>query len=215
MGSTMKPIIFCTESIQAILDGYKSQTRRVAMPGIQQPKYKPGDILYVRETWQEVFETEYDPNADGYCVSIRTVISNFDDIPKMGVGLSREYSCELMRPREKYYVYKASEIHFTDQSNRLIWRSPIYMPREAARIFLRVTDVREEWVQDISEEDIKAEGLHYKSSMWKSKWTTPAAYRMEFQRLWNSLNARRGYGWETNPRVWVNTFERVSREEAQ
>jgi len=77
------------------------------------------------------------------------------------------------------------------------------MPREAARIFLRVIDVRVERLQEITEEDARAEGCDANipdgvpsSIVW-------------FYEIWNRLNARRGYGWDTNPWVWVIEFERT------
>jgi hypothetical protein len=99
------------------------------------------------------------------------------------------------------------------------------MPREAARIFLRVTDVRVERVQDISEEDAKAEGI---VSYWAEPHRDDAPFigaakelgadlcltrREAFQQLWNHINAKRGYGWDTNPWVWVYTFERTEKPE--
>jgi hypothetical protein len=75
----------------------------------------------------------------------------------------------------------------------------IFMPRAAARLFLRVKNVRAERLQDISEEDAIAEGVD---------GIEPGELFFNFIALWNSLNAKRGYGWEANPWVWVYTFER-------
>ena len=155
----MKPIIFSTEMVKAILDGRKTQTRRIIKPqpmlklypnfenkswhwkdchwlegGIGFPTsgiedyspYKPGDILWVRETWCEVpYETKCIKSGDGFLC-----------VPKK--------------------AYKAdSKIDFTG-----IWKSPIHIPKEAARIFLRVVGVEVERLQDISEEDAIAEGVN-------------------------------------------------------
>lgn len=181
----MKPILFSTAMVQAILEGYKTQTRRVINPqpmaglresvfvrsGIEdghgrevKPKYLPGDVLYVRETWNEVF--------------------GFDGITHVR------------------YIYKQqcpSHIH---------WRPSIFMPRKAARIFLRTTDVRAEKVQEITEEDAYAEGVITNAAVKVS------SYVFWFESLWNRFNYKRGYGWDANPWVWVYTFELITREEA-
>jgi hypothetical protein len=74
------------------------------------------------------------------------------------------------------------------------WRSPIHMPRWASRITLKITDIRPECLPDIAHEDAIAEG---------------SSGIDEYRELWDSLNSKRGYGWEANPWVWVIEFERV------
>lgn len=71
----------------------------------------------------------------------------------------------------------------------------------AARLWLRVTDVRVERVQDISEDDARAEGYPY------FDFATNMPVLTDFTSLWDSINAKRGHGWDTNPWVWVITFE--------
>jgi hypothetical protein len=193
----MKPILFSTEMVQAILAGRKTQTRRVM--GVSgalypnetvadwvvrwkvEPRYHKGDILWVRETWQTV------PSEDG----------------------------------EGYaYVYRASQNgrDWEDNTEGWKWRPSIFMPKEAARLILKVTNVRAERLQDISEEDARAEGVgdpyEYQHPMYYD-------YKMfdgvscgicAFAGLWESINAKRGYGWETNPFVFVYEFERVEVE---
>jgi hypothetical protein len=77
------------------------------------------------------------------------------------------------------------------------------MPRWASRITLDLTDVRVERVQDISEEDARAEGASYGRPPYQS------SEREWFSLLWDSINAKRGYGWDVNPWVWVLSFRRV------
>lgn len=208
----MKPILFSTPMVQAILDGRKTQTRRIIKPqpakeatqferfietvdcGLEarfgsknssavcdrKPQYKPGDILWVRETFCEVpYEHNHVPIKGGHIT-----------IPK--------------------YAYKAdSERDYTG-----IWKPSIHMPREAARIFLRVKTVRVERLQDITEEDARAEGCSTKilNDGWKNIGTLTA--RDEFITLWEHLNAKRGLGWDRNPWVWVVEFEHMSKGEA-
>lgn len=254
----MKPILFNQDMVKAILDGRKTVTRRVVkLPkhirkqedGLYtlfaegdcyenkhfeeivdyiEPPYEVGDILYVRETWQNVYETEYDKNVDRYCVDIRKHISNFDDIPKINIGLSTEWSCSLMQPRNKYYVYKASDINYTSEKYELRWRPSIHMPKEAARIFLKVTDVRAERLQEIDSIQAQMEGVT-STSFWEpkeldnkpfeEKWWDDNHFwnnypQIVFSRLWNSTVKKEGvdkYGWEANPWVWVIAFERCEK----
>lgn len=183
----MKPIIFSAEMVRAILDGRKTQTRRVIKPqpssGIRKsvfvksgledghgreikPRYQPSDILWVRETWN------YSPNW--------------------------------------YYCYKADAI--PDDNHGYIgsipWKPSIHMPREAARIFLRVTNVRVERLWDITETDVRKEGF---SDHFDIETDTfyPCGYF--FKHTWNSLYAKRGLGWDTNPWVWVYEFEMINK----
>ena len=183
-----KGIIFSEPMVRAILENRKTQTRRVIthrdneiqeaervtlrndgkwqfyQPGAKAPwlrinsPYKPGDILYVRETY-----------------------AKHDDI--------------------KGYLYKATASEFED--NLVKWRPSRYMPRSAARIFLRVTDVRVERVKDISGRDACAEGIEIKKF---------GNRKHDFEELWDSLNAKRGYSWDSNPWCWVYEFERVDAD---
>lgn len=179
----MKPIIFSTPMIKAILEGQKTQTRRVMKPQpvldngfwrwhgagwsdsikrimpipchsmYNNAPYRPGDILWVKETWQYKNYGDYGDTPDDF-------------------------------------MYR------TDANETWVgpWRSPRYMPRKAARIFLKVKDVRAERLQDITEEDVRAEGF---------------ITREEFARYWDNLNAKRGYSWDDNPWVWVIEFEKI------
>jgi hypothetical protein len=92
------------------------------------------------------------------------------------------------------------------------------MPRWASRIQLLVTDVRVQRIQGISEEDAKAEGADCRSDLaWGGlygtdpntmpAWAVDHGYRFGFRELWDSINADRGFGWDTNPWVWVVEFE--------
>ena len=173
----MKPILFSTPMVQAILDGRKTQTRRVIKiddapenwrKSLAGSRYKPSDILWVRETWADVFG-KYEYRAD-YSESENTY-----RVKRYGTTIAK-------------------------------WRPAIFMPRAAARIFLRVTDVRVERLQDITEDDATAEGLRIGIG------GAPCfSCRDAFAELWDKLNAKRGYGWDTNPWVWVIEFERCEK----
>lgn len=200
----MKPILFNTEMVRAILDGRKTQTRRVVNDKVSlslitlrhgngltsdsdeaylkndillRPTYKVGDILYVRETW---------------CKAI------------MDRGTAQEKDISLYRADEGIEWTQPNDgFHFQ-------WKPSIHMPKEYARIFLNVTNVRVERLQDISTGDIAREGLpknfktDYRFNDYK-KW---------FKELWNST-AKEGYKWEDNPYVFVYEFERINHETLQ
>jgi hypothetical protein len=102
------------------------------------------------------------------------------------------------------------------------WRSSMFMPKEVCRIKLKITDIRAERLRDITEKDAKAEGIR---SYWAEPHEDTSPFvgaakelgmdlcftRVEaFQQLWDFLNLKRGYGWNTNPWVWVVCFEKVA-----
>jgi hypothetical protein len=194
----MKPILFSTPMVLAILDGRKTQTRRIVKPqpssGIRKsvfvksgledghgreikPRYQPSDILWVRETWAEV--------SSGII----------------------EYKATYKEP----YTGSAEIDHV---GNKIKWRPSIHMPREAARIFLRVKNVRVERLRDITEEDARDEGILLSYGASDKRVCRFQNYRDAFRALWDDLNKKRGYGWNMNPWVWVVEFEHMSKEEA-
>lgn len=179
----MKPILFNTEMVRAILEGRKTVTRRVVkfsrgwnpawtgyipdgavlygsnnIPAAKAP-YRPGDILWVRETWTTI--------PDGS------------------------------------YFYKAS-VECPD-AWKGTWRPSIHMPKEAARIFLQVKEVRVERLQEMTLKDAAMEGVDLRGPMFT-----------KFVEVWNSTVPkhpnkfkRYPYYWEDNPWVWVIEFERI------
>ena len=198
---SVKPILFNTEMVRAILDGKKTCTRRIVKGAIPDdamwgytmftPKgcvscrgeygekffrlpYQQGDILYVRETW---------------CKG------------------------SWMNEKERYY-YKADDNDF-----HCVWHPSIHMPKEAARIWLRVTDVRAERLQECGEGwciDIEKEGIATPQDaiLYISDDAFHDALRMEFQKTWDGTIKKSDierYGWNANPWVWVIEFERCEK----
>ncbi|GHU89672.1 hypothetical protein FACS1894202_08260 [Clostridia bacterium] len=181
----MKPILFNTDMVRAILDGRKTQTRRAIKP---QPKGTPR-YNNLRCHWYDHY--------------LSTVIP----IPRQPFRFSETLWVRETWLKDDYeYQFKVlgnGQIFCDDGSTK--WRPSIHMPREAARLFLRVKGVRAERLSDISFEDIKAEGI-----------TDPE--KLSFPDLWNSTIKPKDiekYGWSANPWVWVYTFEKISKEEAQ
>lgn len=156
--------------------------------------YKPGDVLYVKETWAEAREKYY-YKADKKCIG-------FDDYGCLPRNVEYHETCDICEYSDGY----------------IKWRSPRFMPKEAARIFLLVKEVRAERLQEITAEDVIREGIKYSDSgpyHWHvldtklNAWINFHFHDEAFKHLWDSLNAKRGYGWDTNPWVWVIEFERV------
>lgn len=203
----IKPILFNTEMVRAILDGRKTCTRRVVKTRRKDacgfyvtkrpdgsfaviyeydedermfenqliPPYKPGDVLYVRETWGE-----------GYA--------------------------------EGTYIYKAddklAELPTFKKTSKILYHPSIHMPKKAARIWLKVTDVRVERLQDITSEQICKEGVEVEDPYVLNG----EEKRYAFSVLWNSTIKKSDldrYGWEANPWVWVIDFERCEKPEEE
>jgi len=193
--TTEKPILFSTEMVQAILTGSKTMTRRVVNP---QPE------LEIRETFN---------SSTGWA-----------DIDKNGWAIKREVKCPYGKPGDLLWVretWRLPEFHEYDapvqpefkaghdQADELKWKPSIHMKKEHCRIWLKVTGVRVERLQDITENDVIKEGVEpivdFKISFFKY--------------LWDSLNGKpRGNGrdisWAANPWVWVVEFERAERPQA-
>ncbi|EMX9222819.1 morphogenetic protein [Citrobacter koseri] len=198
--SKERGMIFNDEMVRAILEGRKTQTRRLVSSSTsdlldlqkQYPHKKynivcpfgqPGDRLWVRETFQGPLVSE----------------ELFEEY--------RAYPEKFEKP--EYCEYAADggakpEYCDLDDNLRHGWRPSIHMPRWASRILLEITDVRVERLHDISEEDAKAEG----ATPATYRITPPGAvYRVGFGDIWRSI-----YGdenWHSNPWVWVIEFKRV------
>lgn len=189
-----KPILFNTDMVGAILDGRKTETRRLIKP----PYFVDGNeddsrTLQVLRTapkgsqlYREIGEMPYprDPYRIGDYLYVRETWCN---INKPGI-------------ESNYYYFADTRICEDYMTSEWTWRPSIHMPKDAARIFLRVTDVRFERIQDMetpNDENYLAEG---------------AKDKHDFIRIWNDtvgLDKREMYGWYANPWVWVIEFERV------
>lgn len=227
------PILFNTEMVKAILDDRKTVTRRLitnvsihhervekSVNGpydrytlydvhegeedydsfysgeirnishdeclLQYCRYSVGDIIWVRETWQQAWK--------------------LDDCDRCIDGT------------EKYYYAAGPEdsipsfTHWLDpdtgeHKDRMPWKPSIHMPKKAARIFLKVTDVRIERLQDIKTSDIEREGTNLDGL------TNGSEYRYAWEQLWNSTVTEENQNYESNPWVWVIEFEPCEKPE--
>jgi hypothetical protein len=199
------PILFSASMVKAILDGTKTQTRRVVKPrgvsddvaqwlhamakGVDMPcPYgKPGDVLWVREAWD--FRHWGEPGNP-----FRVMVSyGADGFQKLCQSPHDWNPMLYNQPR---------------------WRPSIHMPRWACRIELEIVSVRAERVQEITRNDAKAEGANFvwrwdasrKPELHKRGLLNP--YIANYSVLWDEINEKRGFGWNVNPFVWVIEFQR-------
>lgn len=193
-----KPILFNTEMVQAILDGRKTVTRRVIKP---QPK-NAHTLLDID-----------DDNAIFLCGSIKNgICSDWEEFRKLKYKVG-----DILYVRETWhkdidrYMYKANytkheKFYMDGNEIKLKWKPSIHMPKEAARIFLKVTDVRVEKLQDIKNGWKFAEEGIIEEHGFRSEMAN------EFIDLWDGAIKKQNietFGWDANPYVWVYEFERV------
>ncbi len=180
-----RPIIFSTPMVRAILDGRKTMTRRVMKPQPEDYPYHHGLAVY-----RVAKKCPYGVPGD-----LLWVRETWATTEQAGV-----------HPSDAEMVYRATDPDWETMEGWQ-WRPSIFMPRWASRLTLRITSVRAERVQDITEEDARAEG--FKDVV--GKYARGDEARIWFAELWDIINAARGFGWDTNPWVWVIGFERVQQ----
>lgn len=204
----IKPILFHTEMVRAILDGRKSCTRRIVKGFIPNnavwgyTAFTPKGYISCRGTF-----------ADGYG-------EKFFKLPcKLGDIL---YVRETWKKAPNgYYYYE--DWQRNDIADVTKWKPSIHMPKEAARIWLKVTNVRVERLQECGEGwciDIEKEGIATPQDpiLYISDDAFHDALRMEFQKTWDSTIKKSDldrYGWNANPWVWVIEFERCDKPESE
>lgn len=189
----MKPIIFCTDMVRAIQDGRKTMTRWVIkVPPFPYSEVEDGGLMLCDKDgdWHDAVKCS--PIQPGNILWVRETW-----MPETEQGI-----------HTGGYIYKATDKPEPDGESPLRWRPSIHMPRAAARLFLRVTDVRVERVQDITDSDAKAEGCFPGMQLAGPNSSPAHTARQGFMWLWQRLNDKRGYGWIANPWVWVIEFER-------
>lgn len=220
-----RPILFSAPMVRAVLEGRKTQTRRVIKPqpsagvrdsvfvhsGLEDghgrelrcPYGAPGDRLWVRETW---------------------AVQRFEPC----LPHERDWQ-ELHSPTIRYLADGATQRVQGDRATGVgIYHGPveksrpsIHMPRWASRITLEITDVRVHRVQNISEADALAEGINRidhgrEGSYYHAARTEPHPKNWcdpidAFHELWDAINGMRSFGWNVNPWVWALTFTRVEQ----
>ena len=175
------PIIFSTDMIRAILDGWKTQTRRVikgilpndkwlaGLPDVKCPFGQVGGTLWVRE-------------------SFRAHLKDYGG--ELGVG--------------GVVQYKASQLN--DKGTDIVlgkWRPSIFMPKWASRLTLEITDIKVQRLQEITEEDAQAEGVTRPPN-----YSLTPHYKEWFSYLWDTIHKKKDR-WQDSPWVWAISFERL------
>lgn len=253
-----RPILFNQDMVKAILEGRKSSTRRIIKPqppidchsnfigaewrneppsyydtgdnnwackycgygigldgkSIFHAPYQVGDVLYVRETW--CIQAAHRFGADA-----RIEFKAGGIMQKIQFKNSNSQS--INRDDYDKFVNK-----WWNENGK--WHPSIFMPRAAARIFLKVTNAKVQRVQDITDEEAWKEGNMIKPLICKGRNCNDCKHatknykgwgdcyegdcqgaRYNFKNLWNSLYEKKGYGWDVNPWVWVFEFERCEK----
>ena len=205
-----RPILFSGPMVNAILEGRKTQTRRIVSDRHYKyasvcPYGQIGDRLWVRETWADV-STESGPAILYKALGAENT--------------SRYHFCSEDAYPVEYERYPTCK--FTMWCGDLLrgepghaWRPSIFMPRNLSRITLEITDVRVERLQDITEEDARAEGFEC-GTTWqaipgeehRSEPAEEYSATDSMQQLWDKINGKRA-SWDSNPYVWVITFKRL------
>ena len=213
----IKPILFNTEMVRAILDGRKTCTRRVIKP---QPDEK--------HTYPLGFVTDGTEKKEMGCFGF-----GIDEY-----GGSIQYAKPQYQPGDILYVretwkkapngyYYYEDWQRNDIADVTKWKPSIHMPKEAARIWLKVTDVRVERLQEITEEQACMEGTNpwdeacYENNGWHPTLSDPDSGGEPnmvdgFHKLWNSTIKKSDldrYGWEANPYVFVIEFVKIDKPE--
>ena len=205
------PIIFSGPMVRAILDGQKTITRRIckkahngfSLAGAVYPARERGWISwwpgnhaglaeFTKKQYREGWSCPYGSVGDTLWVRETWTMDPND----------YGYPQEQWR---NFVAYRADDPE--QKVTHWGWRPSIHMPRWACRLRLRITSVRPERLQDITENDAEAEGVDYLPA-------APAAldHRTAFAGLWDSLNAKRGHPWSDNPWVWVIGFSVCEQE---
>ena len=220
-----RPILFSSPMVRAILDGRKTVTRRVVLPqpehqatiaemlpAIQGTKMIPeragffsttdgygcyshgtrvcpygqsGDRLWVREMWRPLWDGIDVPGSLGDCVQYRADMAKIKPrVPDEDTGFRFDDMCDESDPDPK-------------------WKPSIFMSRWISRITLEITGVKVERIQGVSEEDAFAEGIE-RGDPGVEGWG-----RFCYRKIWNSINEKRGFGWDANPWVWAISFRRI------
>lgn len=221
----MKPILFNTEMVKAILEGRKTSTRRII-----KNKYENANI--------EWFENKYGKRLV-YMQNDAKVIKNSDGSENRQLRVYEEIKPpyqvgDILYVRETWtntflsngigFAYKADgdppkakRWGNLKQGKAEVWIPSIHMPKSAARIFLKVTDIKVQKLQDITEDEAQQEGIiekfSYDDYTQKIIHSSNDNYKYGFAKAWRDCGYEWSYTWEGNPWVFVISFQRADKEE--
>lgn len=224
-----KPILFSTEMVQAILEGRKTQTRRTK--GLELINKNPDLWKFTGHGYKAVVskKTNYPKLTHFYSfinketkerIQITSKYGNIDDIlwVRETFFCTKYYEHTPLFKNKGKYIYKATD----DFIGCHKWKPSIHMPKAAARIFLKVKNIRAERLKDISESDAIAEGVDKKGEMYydyfgevpkvgRDFFYTNETAKISFMGLWCKINGVDS--WRDNPWVWVIEFEHLNFDE--
>ena len=223
----IKPILFNTEMVRAILDGRKTCTRRICKDANEYTVpdmdfYNADRRTYAVHNFADKEQMEQLSIVERTCpICSGDILYVRETWHKYAKRVGKGENCHLA----EFYGYRASVANSEDANEP--WHPSIHMPKEAARIWLKVTDVRVERLQEITEEQACMEGTDpwdeacYENNGWHPTFSDPDSggdpNMIEgFHKLWNSTIKKSDldrYGWDANPYVWVISFERCEKPE--
>ena len=191
-----KPILFSGEMVRAILEGRKTQTRRVMKPQPFEDKSYVGGFGWPYSKNSSVAVGA--PHIGGYCP--------YGHWEGGRLWVRETWAChrelDEVVPRDcigSVIWYLATQENKHPDIGKT--RPSIFMPQWASRIMLQITNVRVERVQDITDDDAIEEGVS------RANTSIPGYASTRFAKLWDSINAKRGFSWSSNPWVWVISFQ--------
>lgn len=200
----VKPILFNTEMVDTILSGRKTETRRII---------KEGHLCVLESTYRKTHPDIDDrtlierlclpPYDVGDVLWVRETWATVHDV----AGWPHEGSVG----EELHFVYRADDAFLETSDPQPRWRPSIHMPKEAARLFLEVTEVHAERLQDITAEGCLREGVEP-----AAQTVGPDFVKGMFSDVWDSTmgaEKRKQFGWDANPWVWVIKFRQRERPE--
>ncbi len=218
-----RPILYNTAMTRAVLEGRKTQTRRIMKP---QPEHRenenlPGSYGSFFHHWNLEHELFSVDNIIKYCpygkpgdrLWVRETHYLYGKWVKNGLSKTgrQKFKFKALKKEAKYFNCPPDKI--VTKKNETGWfkRPSIFMPKWALRITLEITDIRAERVRGITTNGIQAEGVKLNKGPG-GVFYAESAYNA-FEELWNSINEKRGYSWESNPFVWVIEFKKIKPED--
>lgn len=195
----IKPILFNYEMVRAIKEGRKTVTRRIVSQSVWENfVFEGGKVINYLDKKRNILESPlykapYQPGDILYV---------------------REKWCE--NPNYKEFYYAAKRAPGVSAPYGLRWRPSIHMPKEAARIWLKVADVRVERLQDMTLDEFLSEGVTVRPEAFNDPENAYLQAKEEFTAIWDGTikqEKRDIYGWDANPWTWVIAFERCDKPE--
>lgn len=213
-----RPIIMGTESVQGILDGRKTHTRRVMKEPwrVYLPQAVRGDgPLSATRAEPGLYDAEHNRNG---AVSVKATSNSrmlgikpaeFEWVCPYGqVGdhlWVKETFAKFVKGCPQGVSYRADHLDPKGDgpAHPITWRSPLFMPRSLCRLTLEIVSIKVERLQDITDEGALAEGVD------RTNTSIPTYAIQRYRKLWDSLNTKRGFPWDANPFVWDISFRRI------